>query len=421
MPGPLHGLTVLDLTRVLAGPWAVQTLGDLGAEIIKIERSGIGDDSRHWGPPFLKDTDGKETRESAYYLGANRNKRSVVLDIARPAGQELVRKLAEQADIVLENYKVGDLVRYGLDYASLSKINPRLIYCSITGYGQDGPYAPRPGYDYLFQGVGGIMSVTGESDDSPGGGPQRVGVPMVDLFTGMYATVSVLAAVHHRDVSGEGQYIDLALFDSVMALSTGQILNYLSTGRVPKRTGNDSPYIAPYAVLPCKDGQLILASANQAMFESMCRAIGKPEMSRDPRFLDNAGRMTHREALYAEISEALRTRTGAEWEQIMVAANVPCGPINTYEQVVNHPQAKHRGAIVKLPHVLGVEVPSVASPMRFSKTPVEYRNAPPLLGEHTREVLRRTLGLDETAITRLEADGVISCAVVPNRDRTGAS
>lgn len=419
MPGPLHGLTVLDLTRVLAGPWAVQSFGDLGAEVIKIERPHVGDDSRHWGPPFLKDADGRETGESAYYIGTNRNKRSVALDMSKPAGQELVRKLAERADIVIENYKVGDLARYGLDYASLAKINPRLIYCSITGYGQDGPYAARPGYDYLFQGVGGIMSVTGEADDQPGGGPQRVGVPLVDVFTAMYAAVSVLAAVHHRDKTGEGQHIDLALFDCVIALGTGQILNHLSTDRVPRRTGNDSPYIAPYAVLPCKDGQVILASANQAMFESMCRAIDRPEMARDPRFLNNAGRMAHRDELYAELGKVFRTRTGAEWEDIMVAANVACGPINTYEQVVDHPQAKHRGAIVKLPHALGVDVPSVASPMRFSKTPVEYRNAPPLLGEHTREVLCETLGLDGTAIERLKVQGVIACAEIPQVKNRG--
>lgn len=414
MPGPLHGLTVLDLSRVLAGPWCVQNLGDLGADVIKVERPRIGDDSRQWGPPWLKDAQGQDTRDAIYYVAANRNKRSVVIDISTPAGQGLVRDLAAQADILIENYKVGDLARYGLDWATLCKLNPRLIYCSLTAYGQDGPFAARPGYDYLFQGMGGLMSVTGEPDGAPGGGPQRVGVPLVDLFTGMYAALAILAALRHRDAGGGGQHIDLALFDSVIALSSGHIMNHLATGKVPERTGNESPFLTPYAVLPCADGQVILASANQAMFESLCRALGRPDLATDPRFIDNAARMNNREAMYEVLGEIFRTRTGAQWEEIMTAANVACGPINNYAQVLAHPQAQHRQAVTYTAHALGVQVPGVANPMRFSHTPVEYRYAPPLLGEHTREVLSARLGLGTAELDRLEAQGVIASARPPD-------
>jgi len=406
--GPLAGVFVLDLTRVLAGPWCVQNLGDLGADVIKIERPEIGDDSRHWGPPWLSDNGGNRTKESAYFLSANRNKRSVAINIAEPEGQKLIRQLAEKADIVIENYKVGDLARYGLDWASLSKVNPQLIYCSITGFGQDGPYSSRPGYDYLFQGLGGLMSVTGERDDRPGGGPQRMGVPIVDLFTGMYAAVSILAALHHRDSSGRGQYIDLSLFDSVLALSSVQVMNYVVSGDVPGRIGNASPAITPYEVFPCADGQMILASANQSQFLSMCRVIGRPELATDVRFADNAARMAHHDELYAILSEVFGQRIGAEWEQIMASANVPCGPINNYAQVLAHPQALHHATMVDTQHALGVPVHGVANPMRFSATPVEYRRAPPLLGEHTREVLTERLGLDAEMLDRLEAEHIIA-------------
>jgi crotonobetainyl-CoA:carnitine CoA-transferase CaiB-like acyl-CoA transferase len=410
MPGPLDGVRVLDLSRVLAGPWCVQNLGDLGADVIKIERPGSGDDSRHWGPPWLADAEGKPTHESAYYLSANRNKRSVAIDMAKPEGRQLILRLAERADVCIENFKVGGLARYGLDSEALCKRNPRLIYCSITGFGQDGPYAERPGYDYLFQGLGGLMSVTGERDDLPGGGPQRIGAPIVDLFAGMYAAVSILAALHHRDATGAGQHIDLSLFDVVLALSSGQLSNFLVSGKVPGRLGNLSPNIMPYEVFPCADGQMILASANQSQFVALCRAIGRPEWASEERFRNNEARMRHRDELHALLAGVFRSRSGAEWEDMLFAAGVPCGPINDYAQVLAHPQAQYRGARIETPHALGVRAPGVASPMRFSATPVEYRRAPPLLGEHTREVLVEQMGLTHEELERLEAAGVIACA-----------
>jgi crotonobetainyl-CoA:carnitine CoA-transferase CaiB-like acyl-CoA transferase len=410
MPGPLDGVRVLDLSRVLAGPWCVQNLGDLGADVIKIERPGSGDDSRHWGPPWLADAEGKPTHESAYYLSANRNKRSVAIDMAKPEGRQLILRLAERADVCIENFKVGGLARYGLDSEALCKRNPRLIYCSITGFGQDGPYAERPGYDYLFQGLGGLMSVTGERDDLPGGGPQRIGAPIVDLFAGMYAAVSILAALHHRDATGAGQHIDLSLFDVVLALSSGQLSNFLVSGKVPGRLGNLSPNIMPYEVFPCADGQMILASANQSQFVALCRAIGRPEWASEERFRNNEARMRHRDELHALLAQVFRSRSGAEWEDMLFAAGVPCGPINDYAQALAHPQAQYRGARIETPHALGVRAPGVASPMRFSATPVEYRRAPPLLGEHTREVLVEQMGLTHEELERLEAAGVIACA-----------
>ena len=407
MPGPLHGVRVLDLSRVLAGPWCAQNLGDLGADVIKVERPGAGDDSRHWGPPWLNNRHGEPTHESAYYLSANRNKRSVAIDMSVPQGQQLVRRLAAQSDILIENYKVGGLQKFGLDYASMRNVNPRLVYCSITGFGQDGPYAERPGYDYLFQGLGGLMSVTGERDDLPGGGPQKVGVPIVDLFTGMYATVSILAALHHRDPSGVGQHLDISLFDAVLAMSSGTLSNYFCGGKVPGRLGNASANIIPYDVFPCADGQMIVASANQSQFVSLARAIGNPELAAEPRFADNAARIAHRAELFALLSDVFRTKPRIEWEEILYRAGVPCGPINDYGQALAHPQAAHHGTRIELEHPYGVGAPGVASPMRFSETPVEYRRAPPLLGQHTREVLGELLGLGEAEADRLEAEKVI--------------
>jgi crotonobetainyl-CoA:carnitine CoA-transferase CaiB-like acyl-CoA transferase len=404
--GPLHGLRVLDLSRVFAAPWCMQILGDMGADIIKIERPGVGDESRQWGPPFLKDQEGKATRESAYFMSTNRNKRSVAVDLSNPQGQALIRQLAESADICIENFKVGDLARYGLDYASLSKINPRLIYCSVTGFGQDGPWASRPGYDYLFQGLGGIMSVTGERDDKPGGGPQRVGLPLVDLFTGMYSTVAILGALHHRDRTGEGQHIDMSLFATVMAISSGHLSNYMVGGKLPARTGNVSPNIGPYGVYPCSDGLLIIASANQSQFVTLCKTLGHPEWATDPRFADNGGRMAHQETLYGLFSAVLETRTRSEWEERFFEAGVPAGPINNYQQALEHPVAKHQQTRLSLEHPLGVEAPGIASPLRFSKTPVTYRRPPPMLGQHTREVLTE-MGLDQAAIDRLVESGAI--------------
>ncbi len=406
VPGPLRGIKVLDLSRVLAAPFCMQNLGDLGADIIKIERPGVGDESRHWGPPFMTGPDGQPTKESAYFLSANRNKRSVTVDLTKPEGQAVVRKLAEQADICIENFKVGDLARYGLDYKSLSKINPRLIYCSVTGFGQDGPWAERPGYDYLFQGLGGLMSVTGERDDRPGGGPQRVGVPIVDLFTGMYATVSILAALRDRDLRGEGQHLDISLMGAVMTMCGGHLSNFMISGKMPARSGNVSPNIMPYGVFPCSDGPMIVASANQNQFKSFCKALGHPEWAEDPRFLTNAGRIENQEALNALFSAVTITRTRAEWDAILLDAGVPAGPINNFGQALEHPQVQHLKTRIGLPHATGVEAPGIASPMRFSKSPVSYRRAPPMLGQHTREVLAE-LGMDEAAIQALAQSGAI--------------
>ena len=413
--GPLKGIRVLDLSRALAGPWCVQNLADLGAEVIKIERPGTGDESRHWGPPWLIDGNGQPTRESAYFLSTNRNKRSVAIDIAKPAGQELIRRLADQSDVLVENFKVGNLARYELDWPSLSKRNPSLIYCSVTGFGQEGPYAERPGYDYLFQGLGGLMSVTGERNGLPGAGPQRVGLPIVDMFTGMYALVAVLGALHHRNATGEGQRIDVSLFDSVMALGAGPLSNYFVGGSVPERVGNASPNISPYQVFPCADGQMILACANQSQFESLCRAIGQPHLAADERFRNNAARLAHRRELNDLLSAVFRERGQTDWEEVLSAVGVPCGPINDYAAAVAHPQAQYRGTRVDLPHVLGASAPGVASPIRYSSTPVQYRSAPPMLGQHTRSVLSGHLGLTDSEMEQLESEAVIESA------RIGAS
>ena len=406
LSGPLRGIRVLDLSRVLAGPFCMQNLGDLGADIVKIERPGVGDESRHWGPPFLADAQGQPTKESAYFLSANRNKRSVAIDLTRPEGQALVRQLAAQADICIENFKVGDLARYGLDYAALSQINPKLIYCSVTGFGQDGPWAERPGYDYLFQGLGGLMSVTGERDDRPGGGPQRVGVPVVDLFTGMYATVAILAALRHRDLSGEGQCLDISLMGAVMTMCSGHLSNYMVSGKMPARTGNVSPSIMPYGVFPCADGPMIVASANQGQFKAFCKVLGHPEWADDPRFISNGARLENQAVLNPLFASVTVQRSRAEWDVLLLAAGVPSGPINDFGQALAHPQVQHLATRMALPHALGVDAPGIASPMRFSKSPVSYRRPPPMLGQHTCEVLGE-LGLDAAAIAALAQAGVI--------------
>ena len=407
LTGPLQGIRVLDLSRVLAGPFSMQNLGDLGADIVKIERPGTGDESRHWGPPFLADAQGQSTQESAYFLSANRNKRSVAIDLTRPEGQALVRQLAAQADICVENFKVGDLARYGLDYATLCQINPRLIYCSITGFGQDGPWAERPGYDYLFQGLGGLMSVTGERDDRAGGGPQRVGVPIVDMFTGLYATVAILAALRHRDVTGQGQHLDVSLMGAVMTMCGGHLSSYMISGKMPVRTGNVSPTIMPYGVFPCADGPMIVASANQGQFKAFCKVLGHPEWVDDPRFVTNGARLQHQEVLNQLFSAVTVQRSRADWDTLLQATGVPAGPINDFGQALAHPQVQHLGTRIGLPHPLGVAAPGIASPMRFSKSPVSYRRPPPMLGQHTCEVLAE-LGLDEAAIAALAEAGVIA-------------
>ena len=406
LTGPLQGIRVLDLSRVLAGPFSMQNLGDLGADIVKIERPGAGDESRHWGPPFLADAQGQPTKESAYFLSANRNKRSVAIDLTRPEGQALVCQLAAQADICIENFKVGDLARYGLDHGSLCQINPKLIYCSVTGFGQDGPWAERPGYDYLFQGLGGLMSVTGERDDRLGGGPQRVGVPIVDLFTGLYATVAILAALRHRDITGEGQHLDISLMGAVMTMCSGHLSNFMVSGKMPARTGNVSPSIMPYGVYPCADGPMIVASANQGQFKAFCKVLGHPEWADDRRFINNGARLENQELLNQLFSSVTVQRTRAEWDGLLLAAGVPAGPINDFGQALAHPQVQHLATRISLPHAVGVGAPGIASPMRFSKSPVSYRRPPPMLGQHTREVLVE-LGLDEMAISALAEAGVI--------------
>ncbi len=407
MAGPLNGIRVLDLSRVLAGPWSMQNFGDLGADVLKIEKPGDGDDSRHWGPPWLKDAEGKDTRQSAYYLSANRNKRSVAIDISKPRGQELIRRLVEHCDIFIENYKVGGLAKYGLNYENIRKIRPDIIYLSLTGFGQTGPHAERPGYDYLFQGLGGLMSVTGERDGLPGAGPQRMGLPVIDLFTGMYSTVAMLAALHHRNVTGQGQHIDVSLHDVALAVSSGAAMNYLLSGTPPTRTGNASPNIAPYGVFPCADGELIIACGNQSQYVKLCGAIGRPELATDERFAANGGRLKNFPALFDELSVALKQKTRTEWEDILYEVGVPAGPINDYKQALEHPQSIAHQNKIEMDHPFGVKVPGIASPFRFSESQIEYRLPPPLLGQHTREVLGQYLSIGEAEFGQLVNEGVI--------------
>jgi len=390
-PQPLSGVRILDLSRVLAGPWCTQTLADLGADVIKVERplrdgSG-GDDTRGWGPPFLKARDGEDTAEAAYYLGTNRNKRSITVDIARPQGQALIRRLAAQCDVFIENFKVGDMARYGLDAAALRAQYPRLVYCSITGFGQTGPYADRAGYDYAIQGIGGLMSVTGERDDLPGGGPQKVGVAVADLFTGMYASVAILAALRHRDATGQGQAVDMALLDTQVAMLANLGANFLATGAAPRRAGNAHQNIVPYQVFETSDGHMILAVGNDGQFAKFCEVAGRPELAADPRFARNADRVRHRAVLVPLLEEIVRARPKQQWLSALEAAKVPCGAINDLAEVFADPHVQARGMTVPMPHPLADTLRVVASPMKLSGTPVQYRRAPPLLGEHTDEVL----------------------------------
>jgi crotonobetainyl-CoA:carnitine CoA-transferase CaiB-like acyl-CoA transferase len=404
--GALDGVRVLDLSRVLAGPWCTQTLADLGAEIVKVERPGSGDDTRGWGPPFLKDSEGRDTTEAAYFLGANRNKRSITIDIARPEGQELVRRLADGCDVLVENFKVGDMARYGLDAATLRQRCPRLVYCSITGFGQTGPYRERAGYDYAIQGLGGLMSVTGERDDRPGGGPQKVGVAVADLFTGMYASVAILAALRHRDATGQGQVIDMALLDTQVAMLANLGANYMVTKKAPRRAGNAHQSIVPYQVFEVADGHLILAVGNDGQFARFCAVAGCPHLALDPRFAKNADRVRHRELLVPLLAERLRTRTRADWLTALEAATVPCGPINDLEEVFADPQVISRGLAVPVAHPHNTALQLVASPMRLSATPVQQRRPPPLLGQHTDEVLAEA-GLGAEERRRLRDIGVL--------------
>ncbi|ALE90280.1 CaiB/BaiF CoA transferase family protein [Pseudomonas versuta] len=405
--GALSHLRVLDLSRVLAGPWAGQILADLGAEVIKVERPGNGDDTRAWGPPFLKDAYGESTGEAAYYLSANRNKQSVTIDFTKPEGQRLVRELAAKSDILIENFKVGGLEAYGLDYASLKALNPRLIYCSITGFGQTGPYARRAGYDFMIQGLGGLMSLTGLPEGYEGAGPVKVGVALTDILTGLYSTVAILAALAHRQEGGAGQHIDMALLDVQVACLANQAMNYLTTGVSPQRLGNAHPNIVPYQDFPTADGDFILTVGNDNQFRKFAEVAGRPEWGDDPRFVSNKQRVANRAVLVPLIRQATVFKTTAEWVSQLEAVGVPCGPINDLAQVFADPQVQARGLAMQLPHALAGLVPQVASPIRLSGTPVEYRNAPPLLGEHTQEILERVLGLDSVAVEALREAGVL--------------
>ena len=407
MAGPLSHIRVLDLSRVLAAPWTGQNLADLGAEVIKVERPKKGDDSRAFGPPWLKDAQGRDTSESAYFLAANRGKKSITVDLAVPTGQDIVRKLAAKCDVLLENYKFGDLARYGLGYDDLKSVNPVLIYCSVTGFGQTGPYRERPGYDFMIQGMGGLMSITGERDDLPGGGAQRVGVPIVDIMTGMYATIAVCAALAHRERTGVGQHLDLALLDTQVAFLANQAMNYLATGEVPGRLGNAHPNIVPYQTFSTRDGAIILACGNDNLFSKFCEVSNCTHLARDPRFATNGKRVENRTALVPLLDEIFARRTTREWVEALEAAGVPNGPINDIRQVFEEPQVVARGMRIELDHPLAGKVPLVASPMRFSGTPLEFKAPPPMLGQHTEEILRSLLELNEADIARLRADGVV--------------
>ena len=412
----LDGIRILDLSRVLAGPWCTQTLADLGADVIKIERPGAGDDTRSWGPPFLKDTKGEDTRDAAYYLGANRNKRSVTCDIATPGGQALIRELVKSCDVFIENFKVGDMARYGLDYASMIAINPRLVYCSVTGFGQTGPYRERAGYDYAVQGIGGLMSVTGERDDL-GGGPQKVGVAVADLFTGMYATVAILAALRHAEKTGVGQQVDMALLDTQVAMLANLGANYLVSGqkegKVPGRAGNAHQNIVPYQVFevaPMADGtkdHLILAVGNDGQYAKFCAVANRTDLATDPRFVKNADRVRHRSVLVPILEKVMLSRSKSEWLEALEAAKVPCGAINNLAEVFADPHIRSRDMVSTWVHPLGGDVELVASPMKLSVTPVRRDITPPTLGQHTDEVLQDLLQLDASAIAALRRQQII--------------
>ncbi len=407
MAGPLAHLTVLDLSRVLAGPWCTQLLADLGATVLKVEKPGSGDDTRAWGPPYLRDSDGHDTTEAAYYLACNRGKRSVAIDFTRPEGRDLILALARQADVFIENFKVGGLAKYGLDYASVAAVNPRLVYASITGFGQDGPYAERAGYDFIIQGMSGFMSVTGERDDLPGGGPQKAGIAITDIMTGMYASTAVLAALAAREHTGTGQHVDLALLDSAVAMMAVMNMNHLVTGTPPGRAGNAHQNIVPYQVFACADGHLILAVGNDGQFAKFCEVAGRPEWVRDPRFAKNADRVRHRATLVPMLEPVLAARTQRDWLEHLEEAGVPSGPINRLDAVFADPQVVARKMCVDLAHPLAGVVPQVRAPIRMSATPLDQDCAPPLLAAHTEEVLRERLGLGAEAIARLAAAGIV--------------
>jgi crotonobetainyl-CoA:carnitine CoA-transferase CaiB-like acyl-CoA transferase len=399
----LEGVRVLDLSRVLAGPSATQLLGDLGADVIKIERPGEGDETRGWGPPFVRDAEG-HAHESAYYLAANRNKRSVCIDLASPDGAALVRRLALESDVLIENFKVGALARYGLAYAQLAPDAPRLVYCSITGFGQTGPRADEPGYDFVIQALSGLMSLTGE----PEGRPMKVGVAVADVITGLYAAVAILAALRHRDRTGHGQHIDLALYDAQLAALVNVASSHLVSGAPPRRHGNAHPQIVPYETFDTADGAIAIAVGNDAQFARLCACLELPELARDARFAHNTGRVEHREALVSMLGAALAARSTAHWEETLRAANVPCGAVRSVPEAFADPQVEARGMLVRVPHPHAGSIELVASPLHLSATPVDVRRAPPALGQHTREVLRERLGLDDEALAELAVRKVIA-------------
>ena len=403
MSGPLAGVRVLDLSRILAGPWASQMLADLGAEVIKIERPGRGDDTRGWAPPYMPDEAGEATSESAYFHGANRGKYSVCIDLSQIEGQDLLRALAAESDVLIENFKVGGLARYGLDYASLSESCPRLVYCSITGFGQNGPYAQRAGYDFMIQAMGGMMSVTGDAD----GQPMKIGVALADVLTGLYAANAIQAALIHQRASGQGQYIDMALLDVQVATLANQAMNYLATGENPRRLGNAHPNIVPYQAFQTADGFIILAVGNDAQFARFCELAQRPELAADERYERNSDRVRNRAMLIPEVEQIMRSRSSQEWLESLNQRGIPCGPINRVSEVFDDPQVRHRGLQLDLEHPLAGRVASVANPIRLSQTPIEYHQAPPTLGQHTDLVLADWLGLDPTQLAALREARII--------------
>ncbi len=405
--GALSHIRVLDLTRILAGPWCTQTLADLGADVIKIERPGQGDDTRQWGPPYARDAHGQDTTEAAYYLAVNRNKRSVTLDIATAEGQDLVRRLVAQCDVLVENFKVGDMQRYGLDHESLRREHPGLIYCSITGFGQTGPYAPRAGYDFIVQGMGGFMSVTGERDGQPGASPQKAGVAIADLFTGAHATIAILAALNHKERTGEGQHLDICLLDTQVAMMANMATNYLATGKPPTRWGNAHPNIVPYQVFKVADGWVIVACGNDSQFRKLTQVAGQPELADDPRFATNPARVRHRDQLVPLLEVLMQQRPRDEWIRLLEAVGVPCGPINDMADVFRDPQVLARDMRQELPHPTAGQVSVPGSALKLSATPVTYRSAPPLLGQHTQEVLQSLAALSVDELDALKNRQII--------------
>lgn len=407
MPSALENIRVLDLSRVLAGPWATQTLGDLGAEVIKVEKPGEGDDTRHWGPPFLE-SENADGRDAAYFTACNRNKRSVAIDFATPEGADLVRRLAREADVVVENFKAGGLARYGLDYETLRKAKPDIIYCSVTGFGQSGPYAHRPGYDYLIQGMAGLMSITGKADSEPGGGPIKVGVAVADLFTGMYATIAILGALMHRERTGEGQAIDCALFDSQVAMLANQAASWLAGGVEPVRLGNNHPNVVPYRPYATSDGHVIIAVGNDAQFRRLCKALNAPQLVEDSRFSTSADRVRNRDALDTLLGDIVVRTAKEEIIGLLEAASVPCGPINTIPEVFADANVEARGLVQQTLRQDGTTIPTIAFPPKLSRTPARYEHAPPVLGADTQQVLREVLAVSDAEIAKLQQAGIVS-------------